>query len=162
MKLREVLEMSAQALGIDEKDQRRILKTCANMTLYDVATQYYDCVRTQTFEVTDNEINLADLKERLHKIRKVSVPYELYSGFIGVRNGTIEVEYASIPKYVRLDEHIEKKCAIMDESILLYGVLMHYASISSLKDEERIFKRKFEDALFGLCKIRRGKIRVMK
>jgi len=161
MKLKNILNEAAEILGVDPKSEHKILMRCANFALYDVATNYYDCVRTETFDVKNQEIAMSEFKEKVHKIRKCSVSYHLFPDFIGVPNGMVTVEYAAIPEYKRQDENIATRCSLMDEVILLYGILANYASICTLKEEEKIFRHRFEAAVLGVYRGKPRKMRVV-
>jgi hypothetical protein len=164
MKIKEMIDEAADMLGVDAPKKsvnRKILMRCANLTLSTIASNYYDCVKEETFEVTNGVIENTAYKETMHKIVDCNVPYEIYTGFIGVPNGSVTVKYAILPKYTRQDEEISKKCPLINESILLYGILANYASICTMREEERIFKRKFQDAIFGMDKYRSKRVKVM-
>ena len=146
MKLKKILEQASLILGIDENDEvnQKILFRCANLVVTNVASNYVDCIASQSFFVTDGKIMYKQFKHTFLKIKSVSCRYDLFINYIAVPNGKVDVTYAYVPEFKSKNVDIN-----MNQSLLLYGILHEYAGISGLVDEEKLFGKKFEQLLFA-------------
>jgi len=146
MKLKKILSDASQLLGIDESDKanQKILFRCANLVMANLASNHFDYIELQNFAVTDGKIKYINFKKTFLKIKSVSCPYELFIDYICVPNGHVTVEYACIPEFKSPNSIVS-----INQSLLLYGILNEYASISGLVDEAKLYGQKFEQLLFG-------------
>jgi len=167
MKIKDIIQDAGKLLGLDAPKNSAnwsILFRCANLAVSNVASNYKDCITEQTFNVTDTIITFDQFNKPFLKVKSIKsggteVNYELYIDFLVVPNGKIKVQYACVPKFVSNDDDISIIGGIMNEGILLYGIMAEYAYISGLVDEVKLYNDKFEQLLFGMHKS--GKTRVM-
>ena len=167
MKVRDIIEHAAEMLCIDDitpdDTNYRILFRVANVVLANIASNYLDCVVTQTFTVKTGKIDFSQFTQTFLKVKtvkqgSVEVPYELYINFLTVPNGKIEVIYACVPSFATDQDDLNTAGGI-SYPILLYGMLTEYALISGMTDEAKSFGDRFESLLFTTAQS--GRARVM-
>jgi hypothetical protein len=167
MKLDEIIKDAGKIVGVSvakTSSNYSVLFRCANLVVSNIAVNYLDCVDVEKFNVEDGKIDFSQFQKNCFKIRSVKmynneIDYDLYMNRLTVPNGEVTVEYAYIPKFTDGEQEIVSVMGKFDESILLYGIVAEYASISGLFTEHKIYSGKFDTLLskFTRC----GHMRVM-
>jgi hypothetical protein len=168
MILGEIIKEAANIVGLNNvvRDNKNfnILFRCANLVLSNIALNYHDCIAEQKFNVTEHLIEFCQFEKPCFKIKSVKIDgkeieYGLYMNMITVPNGFVVVEYAYIPRFEGWDDDTVNCLGKFDDSILLYGIIAEYASISGLSHEYKVYSEKFEKLLSKSA--RTGHARVM-
>lgn len=172
MKLKKIVETCAEVLGLQDvvelinkpettaEDLKKnssfsILQRCANLVLGNIAGNYVQCVARQTFVVSVNRINLDRFENDFIKVINVKkegleIDYDLFADHLRLQNGTVEIEYAYMPRFENADSQLVING--VSEDCLVYGILAEYAFISGMFNEAKIWNEKFERFLFGTDK----------
>jgi len=161
MRLRDIINEASLMLGIPQTDKanRQILFRCANLVLSNVASNINECIEEQSFDVKDGKIKFSDFSKTFLKIKQISYPYELFTNYIAVKNGRVNVKYACVPEFKNPSSSITQFKGVISPGALLYGMLSEYSAISGLKNEAKLFEDRFQRHLLAMN--RTGKMKRM-
>ena len=155
MNLQDLLEIAAKLLGLNPLDNTHnfdILFRCANLALTTITSNYISCTQRQTFDVRNNTIEWRDFEYPPQNVRAVTrmgfdVPYHVYTGaYITVPNGKIAVIYNAMPQFTDLADLIAQYN--IPDTILLYGILAEYSTLTGLPDEAKLYTKKMEKIVY--------------
>lgn len=139
-----------------------ILMRCANLVASNVAGNYIDCTERQSFNTADGKINYSDFNKTFLKVISVtsngqSAPFELYTYYISVPAGQVEIVYSAIPEFKSGNDDANFLGA-HSQGVLTYGILTEYAFISGMFNEGKIWNERFEQLLFTATSKEKTKI----
>lgn len=156
MTVKEVVELSAELLGIELTDENtEELLTCYNFVENELAMDYFPLRTLDMVLIKENEIKYADLKNKAWRIINVldfqndEVKYRLYPEYIELKknyNGHyFFVRYNYIPK----EKVIDDNCDYDDryKQVLKYGVCAEYCLMQGNFELASMFDNKYKDGI---------------
>ena len=157
MKVKEVIELSAELLGIELTDENTAwLLECYNLVENELAMDYFPLRSVDKLLVQDNKIKYAELSKKAWRIMGVcdenskEVKYKLYPQYMTIDkkyNGKYcFVRYAYVPKEKELDGISDfNKC--MFEDIFRYGVCAEYCLANGEFEQASVWNGKYKKAI---------------
>ena len=169
MKIKDLITVAEQMLGRQDYD---ILLRCANLVISNIAHNHVELVAKQALNVgTTGRINFSSLAYTPVRIKSVridgvNVAFDLFIGFIQLTHPprhqtSAEITYAAAPELTSGDDSAALVFGnvTITPTTLLYGMLAEYAEINTMPDEQRAWREKFHQFLFGMK--RDGRIRII-
>lgn len=156
MKVKEVIELSAELLGIElTEENTATLLDCYNLVENELAMDYFPLRAVDKVLIKENKIKYADLKNKAWRIINVldfqndEVKYRLYPEYIELKknyNGHyFFVRYNYIPK----EKVIDDNCDYNDryKQVLKYGVCAEYCLMQGNFELASMFDNKYKDGI---------------
>ena len=167
MKAKEVIQLSAELLGIElTKENTEYLLHCYNLVEHELATDYIPLRAVDNVLIAENKIKYADLKNKPYRILDIQsvldrqnkeIKYKLFPEYIELAknyNGhRLYIKYSYIPKTKDIDDNCDY--SLMYEDILKYGVCSEYCLIQGDFEQGAMWGEKYKNAVkigWYMCK----------
>lgn len=156
MKVREVIQLSAELLGIElTEENTNLLLHCCNLVENELATDYIPLRTVDKVLIKDNKIKYTDLKNKAYKILKVldyqndEVKYRIYPEYLKLKknyNGYyFFVRYSYMPAEKKIGDNCEYDGRM--EQVLKYGVCAEYCFMQGDYETASVFNEKYKRAI---------------
>ncbi len=134
-----------------EKDLKLILD-CINIAQMQICTDFHSLLFEEEIEVTDSEISIDTLSQKLYKVKQITqndepVKYSFVKDKIVLNNGKYKIKYAYLPSDVDFTSNLETHNGNLTILSLSYGVCSQFCLIKGITDESEAWQTKFEKSL---------------
>lgn len=159
MKLRESIQLAAAALNLSDvlgrelNDTDKLLITCANNCVDEIASEYLPIKKQKTVTVKDGVIAYGELDETVYDVLDVRdnrgnvVEFCLQPSNIKVeRDGEYTVCYCTRPPALGLDDEVPFELKLSPR-VLSYGIIAEYLLFGGFYEEAVTYDARFKDAL---------------
>lgn len=156
MKVKEIIEKSAELLGVELTDENtENLLRCYNLVENELAIDYFPLRAVEKVMIEEDEIRYEDLKNNPLRIceiidfKKDDVEYKLYPEYIKLKKNRdvhlFNVRYNYIPKKKTIED--KSSYSIFYTDILKYGVCAEYALSLGNFGEAKVWSGKYKNAI---------------
>lgn len=161
MKVREVIQLSAELLGIElTKENTEYLLRCYNLVENELAMDYIPLRAVDNVLIAENKIKYADLKNKPYRILDIQsvldcqneeIKYKLFPEYIELAknyNGhRLYIKYNYVPKEKCLDDNCDYDLTLKDT--LKYGICSEYCLMQGDYETASAFNEKYKKSI--LC-----------
>jgi len=146
-------ELDADELASAEKELNLLLR-CANLTLCEIAADYFPLKTKQIFNTDDGQIKYCEFSKTpvdIYKAEKSGndVKFRLFTDFMTTACGAVTVLYTYLPKDIALTGSLNFEPNKADARIAAYGTAAEYCLISSLYEEALMWDKRYKDSLMN-------------
>ena len=129
--------------------ETKLLTTCADMILNEMAAEYFSCVDIYSVE-SDGIVYFEDFPKEVFSIIGVSmgttpVNFKVYGNKVVTTNGSIHIKYTYT--FGKLDYNAEVDYPEHIARVAAYGIAAEYCLIKALYDEAVMFQKRFREAI---------------
>lgn len=156
MKVKEVIEKSAELLGIElTEENTATLLDCYNLVENELATDYFPLRTVDKVIINENKIKYAELKNKACRILNIQdfqneeVKFKLFPEYIELAknyNGHyFFVRYNYIPKKKAIKDNCEYDGKM--QQVLKYGVCAEYCLIKGNFEQSYVWSEKYKSGI---------------
>ncbi|MBR2970192.1 MAG: hypothetical protein IKC48_00100 [Clostridia bacterium] len=159
MKLRESIELAAAALNLSDvlgrelTDTDKLLITCANNCIDEIASEYLPIKKEKTAWAVGGKIAYAELDQTVYDVLELRdkrgnvVEFSVMPSHIAVeQDGEYTVRYCTRPPILGADDEVPVTLRLSPR-VLSYGIVAEYLLYGGFYEEAVTYDARFKDAL---------------